>query len=281
MSLETRVYQKENNKSIFKHAKESFQDIGSSLYLAKQLAVRDIKSQYRQSFLGIFWALITPLATALVWVVLNLSGTVALSETGIPYPIFAFSGTLLWSILTESINSPINNTNAAKGILSKINFPKEALVVSGIYKLLFNSSVKIVLLFVFLFLFKVDLSWSLIWFPFVLIAIILFGTTIGLLLTPIGLLYKDISKIIPISMSFLMYATPVVYIIPKEGFMKTLMEYNPLTALILTARDVLVGTPPTFLNYFLIITAIALPLFMVALVLYRISIPILVERISS
>lgn len=281
MSLETRVYQKENNKSIFKHAKESFQDIGNSLYLAKQLAVRDIKSQYRQSFLGIFWALITPLATALVWVVLNLSGTVALSETGIPYPIFAFSGTLLWSILTESINSPINNTNAAKGILSKINFPKEALVVSGIYKLLFNSSVKIVLLFVFLLLFKVDLSWSLIWFPFVLIAIILFGTTIGLLLTPIGLLYKDISKIIPISMSFLMYATPVVYIIPKEGFMKTLMEYNPLTALILTARDVLVGTPPTFLNYFLIITAIALPLFMVALVLYRISIPILVERISS
>ncbi|WP_412984456.1 ABC transporter permease [Pontimicrobium sp. IMCC45349] len=281
MSLETRVYQKENNKSIFKHAKESFQDIGNSLYLAKQLAVRDIKSQYRQSFLGIFWALITPLATALVWVVLNLSGTVALSETGIPYPIFAFSGTLLWSILTESINSPINNTNAAKGILSKINFPKEALVVSGIYKLLFNSSVKIILLFVFLFLFKVDLSWSLIWFPFVLIAIILFGTTIGLLLTPIGLLYKDISKIIPISMSFLMYATPVVYIIPKEGFMKALMEYNPLTALILTARDVLVGTPPTFLNNFLIITAIALPLFMVALVLYRISIPILVERISS
>src|SRR5690606_24368914 len=135
-------------------------------FLARQLAERDIKAQYRQSYLGIIWAFITPLATAAVWIFLNLSGTVTITETGIPYPVYAFSGTLIWSIITEAVNSPTSSTNAARGIISKINFPKEALIISGIYKLLFNSLVKIILLVVFVFLFGIGFHWSLLLFPF-------------------------------------------------------------------------------------------------------------------
>ena len=143
MELKTRVYQKENNHHIGRLLKESLQDMMSSRFLARQLAVRDIKAQYRQSYLGIIWAFVTPLTTAFVWIFLNSSGTVRLSDTGVPYPVYAFSGTLLWSIITEAINAPTSSTNGAKSILSKINFPKEALLVSGVYKLLFNSSIKI------------------------------------------------------------------------------------------------------------------------------------------
>jgi ABC-type polysaccharide/polyol phosphate export systems, permease component len=281
MNLEVKVYQKENNKGFFKHLKDSFKDVFSSLFLARQLAVRDIRSQYRQSLLGIFWAFITPLATALVWIVLNLSGTVKLSDTGIPYPIYAFTGTLLWSILSEAIKSPLMNTNASKSVLSKINIPKEALILSGIYKLLFNSFTKIVLVFIFLLIFGVPITYKVLLFPFALVGLLLFGTAIGLFLTPIGMLYKDIQRLIPITMSFLMYATPVVYAIPKEGIMKPVMEYNPLTALILTTRDLLVGTPTQFLNYFLIIVVVSIPLFFVGLLFYRLSIPIIVERMSA
>jgi lipopolysaccharide transport system permease protein len=279
--METRVYQKENTRSFLKILKESLSDIYKSRFLSRQLAERDIKAQYRQSYLGIIWAFITPLATAAVWVFLNLSGTVKLTDTGIPYPVYAFSGTLLWSILVEAINSPTVSTNSSRGLLSKINFPKEALIIAGIYKLLFNSLVKILLLVVFVFLFGLGFHWSLLLLPFGILGMLLFGTMIGLFITPLGLLYKDIGKISSFGLSFLMYVTPVVYAIPEDGFMKTIMELNPLTPLILTTRDFITGSNPEFLPYFIGLILLCVPVFFVSLLLYRISIPVIVERSSA
>jgi lipopolysaccharide transport system permease protein len=212
---------------------------------------------------------------------LNSSGTVKLTDTGIPYPVYAFAGTLLWSIITEAINSPIQSTNSAKGIMSKINFPKEALIVSGVLKLLFNSSIKIILLFIFIFAYGVDLSWGLLLFPLAIFGGLIVGNTIGLLLTPIGMLYQDISKLITFGMQFLMYATPVVFAIPESGAMRTLMEYNPLTPIIMVGRNLAVGLPIVYGTYFLVVLAVCIPLFFIALVFYRISIPIFVERLSA
>lgn len=281
MELETKVYQKENNLRVGKMLKESLADIARSRFLSFQLAKRDIQAQYRQSYLGIIWAFVTPLATAFIWIFLNNSGTVRITDTGIPYPVYAFSGTLLWSIITESINSPMASTNGAKSILSKINFPKEALVISGVYKLLFNSSIKVVLLLVFIFFYGVGFHWSLLLFPIAILGGILFGTTLGLFITPLGMLYKDIGRLISFGLGFLMYVTPVVYAIPKSGIMKTVMELNPFTPIILTARDLAVGMPPVHLTYFLIVITCCVPLFFIALLFYRISIPILVERMSA
>ena len=281
MALETRVYQKERTIKFGKLLKASLSDMYHSRFLARQLAERDIKAMYRQSYLGIIWAFVTPLATAAVWVFLNNSGTVRLSDTGVPYPVYAFSGTLIWSIIVASINSPMQSTQAAKGILTKINFPKEALLLSGIYKLLFDSSIKILLLVVFVFIYGIGFHWSLLLFPIAIIGAILFGTTLGLFLTPIGLLYKDISKIITFGMQFLMYITPVVYAIPKTGVMRTLMVWNPITPIVLTARDLVVGFSPIYITNFLIVLIVCVPLLFLGLIIYRISIPIIVERLSA
>jgi len=165
--------------------------------------------------------------------------------------------------------------------MTKINFPKEALVLAGIYKLLFNSSIKIGLLMVLIFIFGIGFHWSLLLFPLAIIAAILFGTTLGLFITPISLIYNDISKIISMGLSLLMYITPVVYAIPKEGLMKTVMELNPFTAVILTSRDLAIGTMPEYLTYFGLIFIISMTLFFIGLLFYRMSIPIIVERLSA
>src|SRR5690554_1036753 len=178
MELETKVYQKESNLRFGKLLKDSLTDMVRSRFLSFQLAKRDIQAQYRQSYLGIIWAFVTPLATAFVWIFLNSSGTVRITDTGIPYPVYAFSGTLLWSIITEAINSPMSSTNSAKSILSKINFPKEALIMTGILKLMFNSSIKVLLLLFFIFFFGVGFHWSLLLFPLALLGGVLFGTTL-------------------------------------------------------------------------------------------------------
>ena len=281
MALETRIYQKERTIKFGALLKASLGDMYQSRFLAKQLAERDIKAMYRQSYLGIVWAFIMPLTTAAVWVFLNSSGTIRLSDTGIPYPVYAFSGTLIWSIIVSSINSPMQSTQAAKGILTKINFPKEALLLSGVYKLLFDSSIKIVLLVLFVFFYGVGFQWSLLLFPVAMLGAIVFGTTLGLFLTPMGLLYKDIGKIITFGMQFLMYVTPVVYAIPKTGIMRTIMIWNPITPIVVTARDLVVGFTPEYINYFLIVLVGCIPLLFLGLIIYRISIPIIVERLSA
>ena len=282
MSLPIKVYQRENNHNLFKLLKESLSDMVSSFFLAKQLATRDIKAQYRQSYFGILWAFITPLATGLVWIFLNKSGTVAISDTGMPYPVFVFTGTIIWSIIVESINSPMATTNGARGILSKINFPKEALLVSGVLKLLFNSIIKIVLLLAFLLFFGVSYQWSLLYFPLILVGGVFFGTVCGLFITPIGMLYSDVARIISLGLRFVMYAAPVVYAVPKEaGFFRDVMLWNPITPIITTARDTIVGAEFTMLPYFLMVIAVCIPLFMLGLVFYRVSIPIIVERLSA
>ena len=281
MPLETKIYQKENNLSIFKLLKASLKDIYSSRFLAKQITVRDIKAQYRQSYFGILWAFIMPLTTAFVWIFLSSSGAIKLSDTGVPYPVFVFSGTLIWSIFKEAINTPTTSTNAARGLLSKINFPKEALVVSGIYKLLFNTAIKVSLLIVLMLFYSIGFQWTLLLFPLALIGVIMLGITIGLIITPLSMLYTDVSKIVGLGLSLWMYITPVVYVIPKTGIMKTLMEYNPLTPIIQVTRTVFLGGEFEYVRQYFIVLAVCLPFFFLSLVWYRLSIPVIVERSSA
>ena len=103
----------------------------------------------------------------------------------------------------------------------------------------------------------------------------------GLFVTPLGLLYKDIGKIITFGLQFLMYVTPVVYAIPKTGIMHSLMTWNPITPLVLTARDLVVGISPEHVSYFIGVMLICIPLLFLGLIIYRISIPIIVERLSA
>ena len=256
-------------------------DLWKGRELAWRLTVRDISAQYRQTFLGLLWALILPLANTAVWLYLNLTGIVVLQETPIPYPVYVFSGTMLWAIFMDSINAPMGQTNAARGMLTKLNFPREALLLAGVYKTLFNSGIKIVLLLVILPFFKVYPSWGLALFPLGILSLILVGTAIGLFITPVGMLYTDVGRAMPLVMQFIMYATPVVFAMPESGLAATLFKINPLTPLILTTRDWLTGGSPELIGFFLAVNAVGLILLLASWIGYRLSLPILIERMSA
>ena len=118
-------------------------------------------------------------------------------------------------------------------------------------------------------------------FPLGILSLVLAGTALGLFITPVGVLYTDVGKALPLLMQFLMYATPVVFAMPKEGVAATLFTLNPLTPLILTSRDWLTGQPPEFLAYFVVVNLLTLLLVLIVLVVYRLAMPILIERMSS
>ena len=261
--------------------KDMFRDLLAGRELAWRLAVRDISAQYRQAFLGILWAFILPLANTIIWVFLSGTGIVSVQETALPYPVYVFSGSMLWAILMDAVNAPLQQTTAAKAMLAKLNFPRESLVVSGIYQTLFNAGIKIILLLVVLPFLGIIPGWHLLLFPLGLLSLVLVGTAIGLLLTPVGVLYSDIGKGLPLLMQFLMYLTPVVFPMPETGIAATIYSINPLTPIILTARDWLTGLPSECLPGFIIINSLALMLLAIVWIVFRLAMPILIERMSS
>lgn len=267
--------------SPVKMLREMFRDLAAGRELAWRLAVRDLSAQYRQAFLGFAWAIILPLANTLVWIFLSGSGVVRVGDTPIPYPLYVFSGTMLWAILMDAVNAPLRVTTASKAMLAKINFPREAIIVSGIYQTLFNGSIKIVLLIGVLLFTGLHFGWSLLLFPLGILSLILVGTAMGLLVTPVGMLYTDIGRALPLLMQFLMYVTPVVFPMPKSGLAGVVFTVNPLTPLILTTRDWLTDMPSEYPFYFLAVNVVTLCLLLAFWIAYRLAMPILIERMSA
>lgn len=260
---------------------DMFLDLWRGRELAWRLAVRDISAQYRQAALGLLWAFILPLANTLTWVFLNGSGIVNVGATELPYPVYVFTGTLLWAVFMDALNAPLQQTTAARPMLAKIKFPREALIVSGIYQTLFNAGIKIVLLLAALVLFGIYPGWSLLLFPLAILSLVFTGTAVGLLLTPVGLLYTDVAKSLPLLVQFVMYLTPVVFPMPESGWAAAIFKLNPVTPLILTARDWLTGFPATWLTEFLWVNAAVILLLALVWIVYRLAMPILIERMSA
>lgn len=280
--LPVTVYSPESSlASPVKMLRDMFRDLASGRDLSFRLAVRDIKAQYRQAFLGILWAFVLPLANTFTWLFLSKSGIVQVSDTGLPYSLYVFTGTMLWAIFMDALNAPMQQVNNAKSMLSKLNFPREALIVSGIYQTLFNASIKVALMLVALLLMGIQPGWGLLLVPLGVLSLVLVGSTLGILITPVGLLYGDIGRALPLLMQFFMYLTPVVFPMPKEGIAGTLFQLNPLTPLILTCRDWLTGQAPTMLASFLVVNALAACLLLIVWAIYRLAMPILIERMGG
>jgi lipopolysaccharide transport system permease protein len=280
--MNEKIYTPESSlKNPLKLLKDIRYDLKIGKELAWRLAVRDISALYRQSILGIIWAFILPIAHTITWIFLNSSGIVAVGETDIPYPIYVFTGTMIWAIFMESVQMPLQKTTQSKNMLAKISVPSESIILSGVYQSLFNGIIKVILVIGALLILGIYPSWYIILFPIAFFSLILVGTTLGLLLTPIGMLYTDISKALPLVMQFLMYLTPVVYPMPSDGIAGTIVKYNFMTPIIITARDFLTASTPNLLIYFLWVNLIFIALFVIVSIIYRAAMPILIERMSA
>jgi lipopolysaccharide transport system permease protein len=268
-------------RSPRKMMRAMWDDLRRSRQLGWRLAVRDISAMYRQSFLGVFWAFLLPLANTITWIFLNGSGILHVATTNIPYPVYVLTGTLLWSIFMDSMLAPLTQSTSAREMLSKINFPRESLLISGILQTVFNAIIKIALIIIALLIIRVYPGWTIVFLPFAVISLILAGTTIGLFLTPVGLLYTDIGKFIPLAMQFFMFITPVVFPIPQSGWVTHLFTYNPITPLVMTARAWLTASSVDFLPGYFLVTSACLVLLFLVWVVYRAAMPILIERMNA
>ena len=261
--------------------REMFGDLWNGGELAWRLFLRDVSAQYRQSYLGYIWAFLPPLISSLTFVFLNSQGLFSTGKTELPYAAFAMIGTLLWQVFVDALNAPVNALIQSKSMLAKINFPREAVVVAGLAMVFFNFLVRLVLLIGVLVFFHVKPDIGLVFFPVAILGLILCGTACGLVVAPLGALYGDIGRAIPLITSFWMLLTPVVYPARTSGVAGWLATWNPVSPLIMVARHSLTGDTLTPLAPFCIVCFSSLLVLMAGWVGFRIAMPHLIARMGG
>lgn len=146
---------------------------------------------------------------------------------------------------------------------------------------MFNLLIKGIVLAAIFLIFQLQPTPGLLLAPFAILMLLLFGICVGLLLTPIGMLYTDVASSLPIIVQFLFFATPVVYP-PLESYPFSLLAIlNPVSPLLIAGRDLITKGTMTNTIPFLIVSGLTLIFLFVAWVIYRIALPIIIERMSS
>jgi len=281
-SLPVTVYSPESPlRNPVQLVREMFTDLLASFELGWRLFVRDNSAQYRQSILGYIWAFIPPLVASLPFVFLNSQGVVNMGKTNIPYAAYAMIGTIVWQVFVDALTSPLKTVSSAKSMLTRINFPREALLLSGLGMVAFNFLIRFVLLIGVFAWFKIVPPATAVFFPLGVLALIIIGFMIGVLLTPVGLLYNDIAQTIPIAATFLMFLTPVLYPPPTSGLAGAITKWNPLTPLVTATRDWLTVGQATDLFSFSIVSISTCILLFLGWVIYRLALPHVISRIGN
>jgi homopolymeric O-antigen transport system permease protein len=256
-------------------------DLGASRELAWRLFVRDVSAQYRTSLLGYVWVFLPPLVASVPFVYLNSAGVIRIAETPIPYAAYAMVGAIIWQTFVDALNSPLRSVNAARSMLTRINFPREAILLSGLMQVGFTFVVRLALVIAVFVAFALTPPATSPLFLIGMLGVALTGFMIGLALTPLGVLYGDVQHSLPIASTFLMLITPVLYPVPSSGLGAAVASFNPLTPLITTTRDWLTTGAAAQHIAFLVVSGVTVTLLLLSWVIYRVALPHLVARLGN
>ncbi|MBI3173096.1 MAG: ABC transporter permease [Chloroflexi bacterium] len=172
---------------------------------------RDVKVKYKQTLLGMAWAVIQPVMTMLVFTF--LFGKVAkLPTDGIPYPVFSFTALLPWGLFTTALNQGSRSLVAHNNMVTKIYFPRLILPLASVLSGVVDFAIAFVILIGLMLYYQVTPAWHLLWtLPLLLIMTVVTALGVALWLSAINVKYRDVNQALPFLTQFWLFATPVAY----------------------------------------------------------------------
>lgn len=280
--LPVRVITPHNGLEAFTYAIKSMaRNFPQARALAWRMLLRDTRAMYRQSLLGYVWLILPPVATVLVWVLLNSSSLVNIDAGEVPYPLFVITGTVLWTAFNASVMAMQEIMGSARSMLSKINFPHEALIMTAFGKALMNSVIPVLLLIPALMLYGINPGVGWLLFPVGFFVILLLGCATGLVFVPIGALYGDVGRGIQLALRFGFFVTPVIYAMPDGGLTRTLLLWNPVTAPLVSSRSWLIGGEGVFAWETALVCLVSVIVLLMATIMFKVVMPHLIERLNA
>jgi lipopolysaccharide transport system permease protein len=211
--------------------------------LALSLALRDLKVRYKQTALGVAWAVIQPLAGALIFSV--VFGRLAkLPSDDIDYPVFVYAGLVVWLYFSGAIDAAAQSLIEHRDLVTKTYFPRVLAPFSAVLPGLLDFALSLLLLGAFMLVYGVSPAPAVVLLPLWTVALVLVALAGGLWLSALNALYRDVRYAVPFLIQLWLFASPVVY--PSslvEGGWRYLYAANPMAGLLDGFRWSLIGGP--------------------------------------
>jgi lipopolysaccharide transport system permease protein len=214
--------------------------------LLHRLVFRDVKARYKQTFLGPVWAILRPVVTMIVMSAIfgGLAGFT--SGTDIPYPLYLYAGTLVWTYFASSLTGSSSSLLSYGGLMGKAYFPRLYAPLSAVTAPLVDFVIALSVVFLLFGYYQRWPSWHVVFLPFFVLLALVAGLGVGLWLSGVAVRYRDVVFTLPFVIQLWYFATPVVYPVSKvpEPY-RSLLALNPMTAVVDGFRWSLLGiTPP-------------------------------------
>lgn len=219
-----------------------FSEIWRHRELLVALTMRDVRVRYKQTALGLAWAVLQPFVAMVVFsVVLNGAAGVQ-SEPGVPYPIFAYSGLVVWFYFADALNRASRSLVTNNLLVSKVYFPRLIAPISGVVAPLLDFAMAFVILIGLMLFYRVGLSWTLLITPLILLAAVLCAAAFGVWLAALNVEYRDIGYAIPLLLQLWLFLTPVVYPASSvHGVLHVVFALNPMASIVVAFRWAMLG----------------------------------------
>lgn len=238
-----------------------------------RLVLRDLSVRYRQSVLGYVWAVLPPVVTVTIFAVLTRSKAIPVGETPLPYVAYALWSISFWQFFAGCLSACTNSLASAGSLVSKVNFPKEALVVAAIGQPLLDFAIRLLLVVFVFFWYEVPLKAQTVFLPLVLLPAILLATGLGFVLSITNLVVRDVSSMLGTGLTFAMFLAPVLYPPPTTWPSSLINILNPFSPLLIASQDVIMrgalSMPRAFLSSCLFSTL----MFLIGWRLFRLTMP--------
>lgn len=206
------------------------------------LAWRDIKVRYKQTFIGVLWALFQPLATMAIFSFL-FGRLVHIPSDGVPYPIFVYTGLVFWTFFSAALTTSSASFIDNEKILTKVYFPRILLPLSSLVVSSVDFLISLIILGAIMLFYGITPSLvGICMLPLLMSLTALVAAGIGLFLASLNVKYRDVRFVLPFLIQLMMFVTPVIYslrIVPKK--FEWLFYLNPMAGIIDTARSALLG----------------------------------------
>lgn len=204
---------------------------------------RDVKVKYKQTLLGMAWAVIQPVMTMLVFTLL-FDRIAKLPTEGIPYPVFSFTALLPWGLFVTALNQGSRSLVAHNNMVTKIYFPRLILPMSSVFAGLVDFAIAFVILISLMIYYKVAPAWNLLWtLPLFLLLAIVTALGVALWLSAINVKYRDVNQALPFLTQFWLFTTPVAYsasVISEKW--QLVYSLNPMAGVVNGFRWALLGS---------------------------------------
>lgn len=196
------------------------------------LTSRDVRIRYKQTLLGAGWAILQPFFAMIVFSVF-LGRVAGVSSEGFPYPIFAYSGLLIWLYFAEAIKRAGESLVGNSVLVSRVYFPRLIAPLSGVLSPLVDLAVAYLLLIALMFWYSVPIGWTMLLLPVFTLAGVLTAAAFGIWLAALNVEYRDIRHAIPLLVQLWLFMTPVVYPAGLIGpRLRLLYALNPMAGVV-------------------------------------------------